>query len=70
MATPQNFILNFGTRDYVRDITPYAYIWADRFSGNKWNITLSDFSYQSLFAQNVEQYKREENTKDYTRNTG
>jgi len=23
IATPQNFILKFGKRDYVRDITPY-----------------------------------------------
>jgi len=33
IATPQNFILKFGTRDYVWEITPHANFGADRFSG-------------------------------------
>jgi len=31
IATPQNFILKFGTRDYVWDITPHAHFEAHRF---------------------------------------
>jgi len=33
IATPQNFILKFGTRDFVRNITPCANLGADRFCG-------------------------------------
>jgi len=31
IATPQHFILKFGTRDYILDMTPHANFGADRF---------------------------------------
>jgi len=33
ITTPQNFILKFGTRDYVWDMTPHANFEADWFAG-------------------------------------
>jgi len=33
IATPQNFILKFGTRDYIWDLTPHANFDADRCGG-------------------------------------
>jgi len=33
ITTPQNFILKFGTRDYVSDITPHANFGAYRLGG-------------------------------------
>jgi len=33
IATHQNFIPKFCTRDYVRDTTPHANFWANRFGG-------------------------------------
>jgi len=33
ITIPQNFILKFSTRKYVRDVTPHANLGTDRFGG-------------------------------------